>query len=180
MDDLISHCVQEIALNGEQGNHSLTPFLELFSPFLPSTPFSPRVLTHVASGTTLQRLWGFAHDFQIAQASSEEIPAELDQGLKKRIWKHLVKRKEIMLKTDNQVLQSSEVGVQDLQSLSERYSDSLNLFASEDKQWLSFTGLPKNALPVEPSSCLCVANDFRFPICSSNCCHVFHKLVLSE
>jgi hypothetical protein len=180
MDDLISHCVEEIALDGEQGNHSLTPFLELFHPsFLPSTTFSPRVLTLVSSGTTLQRLWSFAHDFQLAQASSEEIPAELDHDLKKRIWKHLVKREEIMLKADNQVLQSAD-GTQDLESLLERYNDSLNLFASEDKQWLSITGLPKNALPVLPPLCRCVANDFRFPICSSNCCRVFHKLVLPE
>jgi hypothetical protein len=148
MDDLISHCVEEIALDGEQGKHSLTRFFELFEPIPSPKSLSSCVLTIVSSGTTLQRLWDFAHDFQVAQASSEEIPTELDHDFKKRIWKHLVKWEELILTADNTTLQPPADGIQDLDSLLEKYNDSLTLFASEEKQRLSITGVPKNGSPV--------------------------------
>lgn len=45
MDDLISHCVEEITLDGEQGKRSSIPFFELFEPLLSSALLSPGMLT---------------------------------------------------------------------------------------------------------------------------------------
>jgi len=110
-------------------------------------------LTIVTSGTTLQRLWRFAHEFQVAQASAEEIPRELDHEFKKRIWKYLAKREELVLKNNSQVLPASADGIQDLETVLQKYNDSLILLASEEKQWRSITGLPQNGNPVyRPSS----------------------------
>ena len=58
-------------------------------------------------------------------------------------------RKELIFQADNQRLDPSADRIQDLDSLLGKYNDSLLIVASEEKQWLSVTGLPKNGNPVE-------------------------------
>jgi hypothetical protein len=91
------------------------------------------------------------------------VPDQLDHEFKRRIWKRLLEHGEVILKTENETLYSAErranvvdgaaaipndKSIQDLDWLLSNYDDSLYLLASENKQWISVTGLPKNGNPV--------------------------------
>lgn len=56
------------------------------------------------SGTPLERLWTFAHDFQLTKASLEALPDFLDHAFKKRLWRHLLMHNEIILKAGDDIL----------------------------------------------------------------------------
>lgn len=58
MDDLISHCVEEITLDGEQGKRSSIPFFELFEPLLSSILVSLGMLTILFSRHDIATIMG--------------------------------------------------------------------------------------------------------------------------
>ena len=61
----------------------------------------------VFSGTTLDRLWESALEFQKRQAAADEgLSAEIDGVFKKWLWKNLLKHDEVILRSDDQVLHS--------------------------------------------------------------------------
>jgi hypothetical protein len=56
------------------------------------------------SGTPVERLWTFAHDFQLTKMSLKTLPGGLDHDFKKRLWKHLIMHNEIILKAGDDIL----------------------------------------------------------------------------
>src|SRR5947207_3804075 len=65
--------------------------------------------------------------------------------------------------------------LQNLDSLLERYSDSLTLVTSENKQWTSVTGFPKSGNPVIIPR-LHHSDMYRCQTCTSNSCHASLEL----
>jgi hypothetical protein len=105
MDDLISFCVEEIALDGEQGNMFLIMTIYTSN----ALALVPNVLLHFVSslfcsGTTLERLWQFVRDFQTQKAPAENVPDGIDDQFKKRFWNYLLLHKEVILKAGDELL----------------------------------------------------------------------------
>lgn len=59
------------------------------------------------SGTKLDRLWATALKFSSIKGSQETAPDEIDPILKKKLWKYLVRHREIIVKVDGQLYHSA-------------------------------------------------------------------------
>lgn len=96
---MISYCIEQIALDGEEG-----PF---------SSPFSLQSLTSVI-GTSLELLWKYVGEFVSTKPQrreeSEEIE-EIDDDFRMFIWRYLLRHDEIVLKAGDKVLSNKELKV---------------------------------------------------------------------
>lgn len=88
-------------------------------------------------GASLQELWEFASQKQ----------GEVDDFQRKIIWQWLNLDPEIILASQYQPLGESETA-QGLDYLVETYGEKLQILASEEKQWLTLTGRPKEGNPI--------------------------------
>jgi hypothetical protein len=108
MDELLMFCVDQIALDGDQGESATV--IPTFHRFVPH-PFEFRV---DSSGTALERLWTFVQEFQSKKTppsdttpSSEHL-AEIDSKFKARLWKHLLRHTEIILNAGDRLLTTAD------------------------------------------------------------------------
>jgi hypothetical protein len=62
-----------------------------------------RYETNGGSGTNLERLWRFALEFSSSKGFQENASEEVDPDLKRRLWKYLMKHKEIIVRVDGQL-----------------------------------------------------------------------------
>jgi hypothetical protein len=70
-----------------------------------------RVLTTTIglnAGTSLERLWSFAREFLVDRASGELIPDELDDTLKRTVWRYLLKHGDVIVKSDTELLHAPD------------------------------------------------------------------------
>lgn len=96
--------MEEIALDGEQGEQSLSSTSSFIRVDALTKSLSILELIVCVSGTPLERLWQFVHEFHVRNASPESTPGEIDPKLKKRLWKYLLMHKEVILKAGNELL----------------------------------------------------------------------------
>lgn len=153
MDDLIEFCVEQIALDGEQGNQTLPSFCQIFSTCWSGTD---------VTGTIIPRLWEFVKQFQKKIGGDEvDIEGELDETFQNILWRHLLCHDELTLRAGDDIVDATGkktkkptgtsqrlADVRDVNWFIQTYGDSLHLLASEDTQWISITGFPKLGNPV--------------------------------
>jgi hypothetical protein len=56
-----------------------------------------------SSGTKLEHLWEIASKFSSSKDSQENVPVEFDPVLKTKLWKHLLRHKEIIVRVNGQL-----------------------------------------------------------------------------
>ena len=67
----------------------------------------------ISSGTKLERLWEIALKLSSSKDSQEHVPVEIDPALKTRLWKHLLKHKEIIVRVNGQLYYSEAANAND-------------------------------------------------------------------
>ena len=133
MDDLIEFCVEQIALDGEQGTYIYFLFSWLLCLwFCLSNLIS--LLPGLGSwclGTNSDRLWDFALQFLSTTQHNVAPSNPLDQPFKSRLWRLLLRHAEVIVKVGEQIISphrasslpsSKENGEVELSSPSADYS----------------------------------------------------------
>jgi hypothetical protein len=91
------------------------------------------------------------HEFQSKKAPRGDDLVQLDSKIKARLWKHLIRFKEVILKAGDRLLEvESDEWLLDPDRITPEYGDKVRLLTSEDKQWTGLTGFPKAGNPVAP------------------------------
>jgi len=102
MDDLVAFCVEQIALDGEQG---------IYSSYASGSWERHQFLLHLyklssanRAGSDLARVWQFASEF-LSKIQSTETPIEsVDKYLRQRIWRLLLRHSEIFIMSGEKVI----------------------------------------------------------------------------
>ena len=72
----------------------------------------------IVLGSSLERLWGFARLFQTRPGTLEVVIDDLDEGFKRRVWKHLLTHREIIVQSGSDVIYSNQEAQENLAKVS--------------------------------------------------------------
>jgi hypothetical protein len=108
MDELIAYCVDEIALDGDQGQYPpLTMSAKCLCLFVIGYLEDICGSQSDGVGTSLERLWTFVKEFQTNKTPQGENIPEIDSKFKGRLWKYLLRHQEVIVRAGDQLLQAA-------------------------------------------------------------------------